>query len=308
MEYINNCRIKEKLSKIALAPHGVKSTNEKNYSNYFRKGGNVFHIHGEGGEEVTRQTFANWIVDIPLSERPFTIFQTAHNDGDDPERFEDSRFTYHSIKEEIQYNLNLTGIKKIDAIYFAEDNLEYEIVDIQETIDRLIYEGLVDYVGLYNWSLERIRDLQKSAKSKNQKSISFIITTEYSLLMPNFGTWDGYVLINEDFKKYLEEEDLLLIAWTTDFNQSPLKDDTIDIESIEDPRERQRWFSNVNQTRAKRINEYCKSHKTTPSFLNISYLKNQKFDTLILLYEDMNPSVECAITALDVHIDQSFLE
>ncbi len=305
MEYIENCRFKEKLSIIGYAPHGIDLTSAANYSNYYDSGGNVFHLHGEGNEMVTRRTFGNW---LKMSQRPkkvFTIFQVAHNDGDDPERFHKSRFSLESIEREINFNLELTGLDKIDAIYLADDNTNYPIALMQETIHGLIKLGYVNYVGLFNWSLKRVKDLISVSRENKQESISFILTTEYSILKPNFGVWTGYTQIDKEFEDYIAKEDLLLVVWTTDFNQSPLKTRMVDIKSNSDSHEGRRLTSKYNLEVSRRINDYCHAKNVSPSQVNISFLKNRKFDTIMLLYEDMGPKIEESIKALSIEYDES---
>ena len=278
MEYLTNKKIKEKLSRIAFAPHGIELTSAKNYSNFYNKGGNVFHIHGEGNEKVTRKTFANWLRTIPEKENIFTVFKLLIMRGMTRLNLTNQDFPFTSIKEEIDYNLKLTGLNKIDAIYFAEDNSNYSIQLIQKTIHQLIENGLVNYIGLFNWSLDRIKEYNIFQKKKNQEGVSFIITTELSILKPNFGIYDGYIEIDEEFENYLVEEGLLLIAWTTNFNQSPLKGNKVDIKSMKNTRERKRWNSEHNLKLSDKINQYCELKRIRPHQLNISFVKNRKYD------------------------------
>ena len=301
MQYLKNKRFGQKLSRLVFAPHRAnKETNATDYQKFFDAGGNTFHLHGEGGESLTRTTFGTWINEKNISNDVFIFAQIAHDDGDDPSKFENSRFSKTRLEQEIKDNLAMIQKDHIEALYFGGDNENYSVDDIVESMNHQIALGIVNHFGVFNWTPERIAALQDAAKEKGLTGFTFIITTELCMATPTSAVWEGYTPMDTKMKRIIQEYDLCVLGWATDFNQSLFIPNTFNPNSLPEDRRDKRWYTPKNIALKEQIASHCKTTKTTARQINLSWMLNQTFDTLAIIYEDMPPSVEEAIGALKV--------
>lgn len=303
MQYLEKKQFETKLSRFVFAPHmAQKEPDTADYQKFFDVGGNAFHLHGEGDETVTRTTFGKWINEKNISDDVFVFAQIAHDDGDDPSTFDGSRYSKTRLEQEIRDNLELIQRDHIEALYFGGDNENYSVVDILASMNHQIALGIVNHFGVFNWTPERIAKLQTAAKEKSLTGFTFIITTELCMATPTSAVWEGYTPIDTTMKHVIQEHDLCVLGWATDFNQSLFAPNAFDPNNMPEDRRKKRWYTSDNIVLMEKITSHCKTTQTTARQINLSWMLNQTFDTLAVIYEDMPPSVEEAVGAFDVDI------
>ena len=208
MQYLTPARIGAELSRIVLGLHNPGKTCSTACQKFFDAGGNAFHIHGEGGETTTRETFGRWISDNDLSEEVFVFLQVAHDNGDDPADFHRSRYSKSKLEAELRNHLRMMQRNTVEAVDFGGDNRAYDVVNMVASMHHLRELGVVKHFGTYNWEADRIAELQQAAGDRGQPGFDFVVTTELCIARPTEPIWPGWTSFDDAMERVVGEHNL----------------------------------------------------------------------------------------------------
>ncbi len=183
-------------------------------------GGNIFHLHGEGGETESRNRFGQWLSVRRAHRHDLIVLTQVCHEGYDPvAETAIDRLAPSHLRHDISEDLALLQTDYLDAVYFAgPPALDFDPEPLLYALAAEISQRRIRAFGVFNWPPELIRRaIVAAARSRDLPGISFIVTTELSLAAPTRPRWPGYVPF-ADLRPVVTELQLTVFAWLDQAN------------------------------------------------------------------------------------------
>lgn len=142
---------------------------------YFENGGNTFDTARaycgwiKGGEYKSEETLGEWVKARNNRDKAIIITKGGHPSFDDP-AFR-PRLSEEEICSDMEVSLKTLQMDYVDLYLLHRDDEERPVSEIVDTLDKLVKEGKTRYVGVSNWSVNRIIEANKYAKENNKVKI-----------------------------------------------------------------------------------------------------------------------------------------
>ena len=265
----------------ALSSSDARSR-EVGLEDYYRRGGNCLHLHGEGGETHSRIAVGKRLARNGRRSRFYLCTRICHDNWDEVNQRSIDRFTPEGVHTDISTDLNLLDTEYIDLVYL-DDSPESDFAPVLRSLAEEIDRGRIRAYGVRNWSPARIRAAIEFVHAHAMPPISAIVTTELSLLTPTQPLWPGYVPFDRQMRRIVEEFGLTVFAHIDDFTQGQrLLGDEDDLSRMR-PEWIARWETPDNRELAARIQTYAADLGLTAREVNIACTLNQPFPVIGIL-------------------------
>lgn len=296
-------------SPLIIGPHCVsKPHDDKDFDEFVELGGNCFYMHGEGGETQTRKNVASWMKRRGIRDNLVLFFQICHGHDEVTSALEESRFSATSVSDDIEDNLNILGIDHLDLVVVGGDNENIPAAKIIDVLEAERVKGRISAYGPFNWSPARIQAAQDYAANQDLVGFSFVNTTELSLATPTSGVWEGYTPFDTSMKELITQEQLPVLAWGSDFNQSFFIPREINRDSAPEDRRLNRWYTDENFAIREKATAIGAKYDLNVRQINVAYLLNQDFPTAVIFYQDHDPSAQEYFAAINGAISKQELK
>lgn len=81
------------------------------------------------------------------------------------------RLSEADIRSDMEASLNHLGVDHVDIYWLHRDHKTADVAEIAETLDKLIKEGKTRYIGLSNWTGERIDEFNRYAAAHSLSKV-----------------------------------------------------------------------------------------------------------------------------------------
>lgn len=247
------------------------------FDHYSALGGNVFdtaYIYNDG---MSDQYLGRWIKARNNRKEIVVLGKGAHT----PDCFPSM------IRPQLEETLSRLKSDYLDIYCLHRDNLDVPVSEFIDTLNQLKEEGLISVFGASNWTLKRFKEANEYAKSTNQQSFT-LVSNNFSLARMIEPVWPGCVSCSEeDFKTYLEENQIAIFPWSSQARGFFLE--TQEFQGAThgaDPNKEEQirvWHSEDNLQRRSRCFQLAKKMGVEPIQVALSFVMNQPFPSFPLI-------------------------
>lgn len=191
-----------------------------------------------------------------------------------------SRLSHSELKSDLDESLRRLGTDYVDIYWLHRDDELLEVSDIMDTLDGFVKSGKVRYIGMSNWTCQRIEEAQKYAEN-NSKTMLSASQIQYSAAQPNIESNDPtLVLMNDDEYNYFKNHDMTVFAFASQAKGFFSKLHAGGEEALS-KKARDRYFNEISLARFERIEKLSAESGHTVGEIAISVLaSNYDFDTV----------------------------
>jgi aryl-alcohol dehydrogenase-like predicted oxidoreductase len=251
---------------------------------FYRKlGGNCLHLHGEGGETLSRLATGEWLNDHQLRSQFFLCAQICHDDWDEANRVEINRFNGAAVQEDIEEHLDLIRTNYLDLVYL-DDSPDQPFEPVLDAIVHAQRAVQIRAFGVRNWSADRIRAADEYLRTAGRSTISALITTELALSHSVTPLWPRYVPFDANIRQIVAEIGLTVFAHVNDFNTGQILFGDADAQARLRPEWIHRWQLSENEQVVRRVRELAREKNATAREINVSYVLSERFPVCGIVY------------------------
>lgn len=186
--------------------------------NFLDTANNYAIWNGEGGESETM--LGNWLADSGKRDQIILASKMGGTAKDAP-----MSSNPEHIRRECEHSLKRLQTDHIDLYYFHCDDRSVPLEDQLGTMDQLVQEGKVRYVGASNFRAWRLAEAAAVSAANNITAFS-CVQQRYTYLRPRVDADFGFQKsCNADLLEYCAERDFQLIAYSTLLGGAYIRED-----------------------------------------------------------------------------------
>lgn len=126
-----------------------------------------------------------------------------------------SRLTHDEVREDIVGSLKRLNVDYIDIYWLHRDDIKKGVAEIMEMLHMFVKEGKTRYIGMSNWTHERIQEANNYARNNGLTEI-IASQIQYNMAIPNIENNDPtLVLMNDKEYKYFKENKMNVFAFSS---------------------------------------------------------------------------------------------
>lgn len=211
---------KDKVSRIVLGTDVYGSALDADTSvslldNYCELGGNVIDtasMYGGEEEHLSERLIGKWLREKKNRDSLFISTKGGHPRV---KTMHISRLSREEIESDIDSSLMNLGVDYVDIYWLHRDDESLPVSDIMDTLDSLVKKGKTRYIGMSNWSHQRIEEANRYAEEKGKAHI-ISSQIQYSIARPVIENNDPtLVLMNDSEYDYFKNHDLSVFAFAS---------------------------------------------------------------------------------------------
>lgn len=248
---------------------------------YAEYGGNVIDTAEgyaswiEGGEHASENVIGEW-----LKSRGNRNSMVLSTKGGYYKFGAKHRLTQKDIFSDLDGSLNRLGTDYIDIYWLHRDSSDVSAEEIIDILAKTVKQGKVRYVGLSNWTYNRIDEANQYAKRMNLPQI-FASQIQYSPAHPNVENNEpDLVIMNQEEYEYFKNHELSVFAFASQakgFFSKYLKGGKEELS----PKAYTRYYNEETIKRFEKLNKISKEHNCSIGAGVIAALcNNYDFDTI----------------------------
>ena len=174
------------------------------FDHFYGSGGRIFdtayiYNHGMGDKYL-----GDWINARQVEEDVVVLGKAAHTPECDPKY----------IRPQVLESLERLQISRLDIFCLHRDNPDIPVGEFVDALAEIKNEGLINLIGASNWEMERFSKARNYAV-KNGREPFTVLSNNFSLAEMIEPVWPGCVGVNDNFLKYLIEEEIILFPWSS---------------------------------------------------------------------------------------------
>lgn len=304
------------VSAIALGTdvYGLDLSEEESYAmidSYIAMGGNVLD---------TAKMYSDWVpgersrseklIGRYLKKRGNREKIIISTKGAHPEvgHMDEPRLKRSDIRADMEASLRHLGVDCVDIYWLHRDHKTADIGEVAETLSELVKEGKTRYVGLSNWTGERIAELNRYAESHSlTKAIAGQI--QYSAATAVVENNDPtLVLMNEKEYAFYKETKMPVFAFASQAKGFFQKMEAGGEAALSD-KARTRYLSDENRERFSRVLKLAKEHGSSAGRIALaSLINNSDFQVIPIIGCKSIDQLKDTVAAADVHLSREETE
>ena len=249
------------------------------------------------GASQSERTIREW-----TSVRGITSEMTVITKGGHPD-MRDARFTRldrKNLEHDIMTSLAVLSMDKVAGFFLHRDDENTPVSEIMDVLDDIHRRGYADFIGVSNWTSDRIAEANRYARKKGQVQIAA------SSILWNIGKL-GRNNLQDNTQVYMSEAEY---SWYLD-NRLPVFAYSAQAvgyfskyltgQELRGARAR-KMDTEENRRRAARMREVCDQYKVTPSALCLAYIACNRVDGYPIFSCSSTQRMEEVIWAFDLNI------
>lgn len=268
---------------------------------YTEAGGNILdtaecYAHwAENGVHASEKLIGKWMKErkcrnntVISTKGGFYIFNTPH------------RLTQKDIFEDLDGSLRRLNTDYIDIYWLHRDAEEVSVEEIMDILTKAINQGKVRYIGVSNWTYERIDAANRYAEKAGCPKL-FASQIQYSVAKPNVEKNEpDLVLMNDNEYEYFKNHDMTVFAFAAQAKGFFQKyhnggEDALSVKAHD------RYLNNETLKRYDNLVEISKEHNCTIGNAVIAALiNNYDFATLPIIGSKNIPHLKEALGGGDI--------
>lgn len=268
MDYIKLCDMN--LSQIVLGTEGFderidRKTSLELMELYVENGGNVIDTARMYCGGKSEKLVGEFIKD--KRDKVYISTKCSH-----PLSFEDltkSRLSREDIFYDVELSLDTLNCDYIDILWLHRDDETKSVEGIIDTLNLLINQGKVRYIGASNWSFDRIEKANEYAKNTNQKG--FFASQGLYNLATRSKLWDFKLSYIDEEKDLYDKSHFPVFAFSSQAKGFFEKYAVNNLSA----KAKDRYLNEKSVETFKKIKERAEKENTTVSFMALKMLIEQ---------------------------------
>lgn len=213
--------------------------------NYCELGGNVLDtasVYGGETEHLSEKLIGRWLKEKKNRNKIFISTKGGHPRV---KTMNISRLSKEEIESDMDTSLLNLGVDYVDIYWLHRDDVNLPVDGIMDTLFSLVKKGKTRYIGMSNWSCNRIDEANKYAeKCGMDKIISSQI--QYSIARPVLENNDPTLILMNDYEyDYFKNHDLSVFAFASQAKGFFSKIASGGIEALSE-KAKKRYLSDIN--------------------------------------------------------------
>jgi len=310
MKYANIKGLEKKISNLILGNDNQTEYDSaaKLWDHWISVGGNAFdnaHIYGGGSME---KLLGLWQSKRNVRDDIVIIAKGAHTPNCDPK----------SISSQLTESLERLKIECADIYIMHRDNLDIPVDEFIDVLNQEKQNGRIKIFGGSNWTLDRFREANDWAISKNKEPMS-ILNNNLALCKMIKPLWSGCITSNDKLiMKYLEENQIAHLSWSSqgrgyflprkirEFIEDKI---TKDESAWRKPGEHSSgpiscYDSEQNRERRKRAEDLAKKLNVSTQNIAGAWPLNQPFPSFALIGPRKIEEIDTSLPSLEISINK----
>jgi aryl-alcohol dehydrogenase-like predicted oxidoreductase len=174
------------------------------FDHFYGSGGRIFdtafiYNHGMGDKYL-----GDWINARNVEKDVIVLGKGAHTPECEPKY----------IRPQVLESLDRLQISKLDIFCLHRDNPDIPVDEFIDALAEVKNEGLVNLIGASNWEMDRFSEARNYAV-KTAKEPFTVLSNNFSLAEMIEPVWPGCVGVNDQYLKYLLDEQIMLFPWSS---------------------------------------------------------------------------------------------
>jgi aryl-alcohol dehydrogenase-like predicted oxidoreductase len=174
------------------------------FDHFYGSGGRIFdtafiYNHGMGDKYL-----GDWINARNVEKDVIVLGKGAHTPECEPKY----------IRPQVLESLDRLQISKLDIFCLHRDNPDIPVGEFIDALAEVKNEGLVNLIGASNWEMDRFSEARNYAV-KTAKEPFTVLSNNFSLAEMIKPVWPGCVGVNDQYLKYLLDEQIMLFPWSS---------------------------------------------------------------------------------------------
>ena len=174
------------------------------FDHFYGSGGRIFdtaYIYNYG---MGDKYLGDWINTRQVKEDVVVLGKAAHTPECDPKY----------IRPQVLESLERLQISQLDIFCLHRDNPDIPVGEFVDALAEIKNEGLINLIGASNWEMDRFSQARNYAVENGKEPFS-VLSNNFSLAEMIEPVWPGCVGVNDNFLKYLIEEEIMLFPWSS---------------------------------------------------------------------------------------------
>lgn len=235
------------------------------YADYGGRSFDTARMYGNGKSE---QVLGEWLRDRSIARD--SVFITTKGGFPPADDMHACRIDRTNLEADLAASLRASGLGYFDLYLLHRDSEQLPVSDIMDTLNSFIRRGAVRFIGVSNWSTERIAAANRYAKKNGLIPLS-VSQLNFSLARttPEMLGDDTLVAMNPDEYRWYLEHHFPVMAYSAQAKGFFAK---LGCGGAPTPKILSRYMTEENQTRLKRVKALSKQLGVSPGALALSYL------------------------------------
>ena len=303
----------DKIGKIALGTDVYGSDLDKDtakalLNEFCELGGNVIDtalMYGGQDEHISEKFLGQWMREKKNRNSLFISTKGAHPRV---ETMNISRLSKEELEHDIDLSLKNLGIDYIDIYWLHRDDERLPVEPIMDTLNGFVKKGKTRYIGMSNWTSERINKANEYAEKNNMAPI-ISSQIQYSAAKAVVENNDPtLVLMNDNEYKYFKNHDLSVFAYASQAKGFFSKLDAGGTEMLSE-KARERYLCDTNLKIYENIKQIQKNINASVGALAIAALVNDNnFQTIPIIGCKNLDQLHDSLSGADIKLTQKDCE
>lgn len=270
----------QKLAKIALGAAEFGSTVAKDVAFnlmdiYFENGGNVIdtgRVYAawlEGGANASESTIGEWIKSRNVRDKIWIATKGGHPPCTDHHI---SRINKEELNLDINESLHYLQTDYVDIYYLHRDDVNKPVEEIMPILDGFVKEGKAKYIGVSNWSKERIIVANRFAEENGLEKIKFSeVMWSYAKVNKEGEGDDTLEIMDDEQEEWYKNNDIILMPFSSQAQgfYSNVAKNGLDVLT---ERQKMKYINDTNLKRLEKAIAVSKATGVSPTAAGLAYL------------------------------------
>jgi aryl-alcohol dehydrogenase-like predicted oxidoreductase/predicted dehydrogenase len=174
------------------------------FDHFYGSGGRIFDTAFIYNNGMGDKYLGDWINARNVEKDVIVLGKGAHTPECEPKY----------IRPQVLESLDRLQISKLDIFCLHRDNPDIPVDEFIDALAEVKNEGLVNLIGASNWEMDRFSEARNYAV-KNAKESFSVLSNNFSLAEMIEPVWPGCVGVNDQYLKYLLDEQIMLFPWSS---------------------------------------------------------------------------------------------
>lgn len=226
----------------------------------------------EGGNNASESAIGRWLEAGGCRDKIVLVTKGGHPEGED---LEISRLDRESIESDVRESLEMLKTDFIDIYFLHRDDTSIPVEEIMPVLNDLYESGKVKFIGVSNWTTERIEEANAYAELHGLEPIR-VSQINYSLAHASTDILGDPTLVCMDTKEFAwyKKNNFPVMAFSPQakgfFAKFAKGDSALNLPESQ-------FASTANLARLARVKQICDQTGASPAVVPLGYLNSQPF-------------------------------
>lgn len=276
---------------------------------YYEAGGRTLETSRSSFEMVpfgasqSEKTIRDWMAARGTASEMKIITKGGHPDMRDAHW---SRLDRKNLEHDIMTSLAVLNVDKVAGFLLHRDDERVPVEEIMDVLDDIYRRGYADFIGVSNWTSERIAKANNYAREKGQVliSASSVLWNIGKLEKTNLQDDTQVYMDEKEYSCYLENR-IPVFAYSSQAVGYFSK--YLSGQKLSGVRAR-KMDTEENRSRAERMRKICEKYDVSPSAICLAYIACNRADGYPIFSCSSTQQMEEVIQAFELDISDADIE